>query len=408
MSDIALKPASEDEVRDAVAAALAGETPLEIAGNGSKRAIGRYTPLNRRMDLSALAGVTLYEPEELVLTARAGTPLAEIEQTLAAHGQCLAFEPPDLGALLGGPAGSQTVGGVLACNLSGPRRLRAGAARDHFLGVRAVSGRGEVFKSGGRVVKNVTGYDMCKLLAGSFGTLAVMTEVTVKVLPAAEKTRTVLVYGLTDAAGIEAMTEALTSPHDVSAAAHLPHALAARSGVRYVSEAGAAVTAVRIEGPEPSVMARCTAMTDILARFGDVEELHGQNSRTFWREIADASLLAEPARRLVWRLSVVPSTGAEVVDAIAGRATVEAFFDWGGGLIWLAVEPGDDPAGEAVRRAVSANGGNATLIRAPEETRLRVPVFPDLAPGLAGLTARVKKGFDPVGILNPGRMYDGV
>jgi len=188
MTDL-LKPRDAKDVEAAVAWALAEVKTLEIVGHGSKRGIGRAAQWDLSLDLSDLSGVTLYEPEELVLSARAGTPLAEIETLLAAHNQELAFEPMDYGPVFGAPAGCGTIGGTIAANLSGPRRIKAGAARDHFLGVSAVSGRAETFKSGGRVVKNVTGYDLCKVLAGSHGTLAVMTDVTVKVLPRAETER---------------------------------------------------------------------------------------------------------------------------------------------------------------------------------------------------------------------------
>jgi glycolate oxidase FAD binding subunit len=185
-------PATAEETLNIVRWAAGEETPLEIVGHGSKRGIGRPSQAEHVLDLSQLSGVTLYEPEELVLSARAGTPLAEIEALLERHNQQLAFEPMDYGPLLGGEPGRGTIGGVLGANLSGPRRIKAGAARDHVLGVNAVSGRGEAFKSGGRVVKNVTGYDLSKGLAGSWGTLAVVTDVTFKVLPAAETERTLV------------------------------------------------------------------------------------------------------------------------------------------------------------------------------------------------------------------------
>lgn len=412
----ALKPATEDDVRDMVAQALADDAPIEIAGNGSKAALGRHAPLNNRLDVSGLSGITLYEPAELVLSAKAGTPLAEIEAAVAAEGQCLAFEPPDYGALLGNDGAAQTVGGIIACNLSGPRRFRAGAARDHLLGMRAISGRGELFKSGGRVVKNVTGYDLCKLMTGSFGTLGVMTELTLKVLPIAEKTRTVLVYGLDDRAGVAALAEALKSPHDVSAAAHLPQSAAARSGVSYVNGAGKSATCVRVEGPEPSVVARCETLRDLFAAHGEVEELHGHNSAALWREIGNvAPLLAPPPEsgpesedRAVWKLSVPPADGADVAAAMPESVVADALYDWGGGLVWLAVDAEGDASHEAVRRAVDIHGGHATLIRAPDAVRAAVPVFEPQPEDLAALSRRIKQGFDPMGILNPGRMYEGI
>src|SRR5213083_98833 len=240
------KPRDQKDVAAAVEWALAGAKTLEIVGGGSKREIGRAAQWDLTLDLSALSGITLYEPEELVLSAKAGTPLAQIEQLVASRDQELAFEPMDCGPVLGRPAGRGTLGGALATNLSGPRRIKAGAARDHFLGVSAVSGRAEVFKSGGRVVKNVTGYDLCKLLAGSWGTLAAMTEVTIKVLPRAPTEESLLVLGLDDRNAVAAMAAAVGSSSDVSGAAHLPANIAAR--MLGAAAAGSAITAFRLEG----------------------------------------------------------------------------------------------------------------------------------------------------------------
>src|SRR5271168_2959951 len=249
-----LKPRDAAEVEEAVAWALAGGKALEVVGRGTKRAIGRAAQWDATLDLSGLSGVTLYEPRELVLSAKAGTPLAEIERLVAASNQELAFEPMDYGMLLGGETGAGSIGGAIAANLSGPRRIKAGAARDHFLGVSAVSGRGETFKSGGRVVKNVTGYDLCKLLAGSWGTLAAMTDVTIKTLPRADTEATVLVLGLDDGAAATVMAAAMSSFGDASAAAHLPAGVAAR--IAEVASAGTAVTAFRLEGVALSVAHR--------------------------------------------------------------------------------------------------------------------------------------------------------
>ena len=407
-----IRPADEAELGAAIGEALATKSPLEIVGNGTKRALGRPVQAARTLDLSRLDGITLYEPEELVLRAGAGTRLGDIAAALRAARQMLAFEPPDLAPLLGAGAREPSIGGVIACNLSGPRRIKAGAARDHFLGVRAVSGRAEAFKSGGRVVKNVTGYDLCKLLAGSYGTLAAMTEVTLKVLPAPEKTRSVLVFGLDDARAVIALGEAMASPHDVSAAAHLPRAAAALSQVGYVAKAGAAVTAVRVEGMESSVEARCAALRAILGGFGPVEELHSMNSEKLWCEIgAVAPLHPETALgqgRLIWRLSLPPSAGAATVAAIARSVNAHAIYDWAGGLVWLAVAGAPDGAAAAIRSAVRASGGHATLIRAAEPVRAALAVFDPEPPPLAALTRRIKEAFDPAGILNPGRMHEGI
>ena len=403
-----LRPESPEQVAEAVAWAAAEETPLEIAGRGSKRDLGRPVQASHKLDLSGLSGITLYEAEELVLTARAGTPLAEIEAALAEHRQQLAFEPADLGPLLGGPPDVGSIGGALACNLSGPRRIKAGAARDHFLGLSAVSGRGEAFKTGGRVVKNVTGYDLCKLLAGSHGTLAVMTEVTVKVMPGPEKTRTVLIYGLDDRTAVKAMTLALQSPHEVSGAAHLPDRPAAASQVSYVAEPGRAVTAIRVEGPGPSVEYRCAALRKALGTLGPSEELHGRNSAALWRELRDVAPFVEDPERPVWRLSVPPQDGPAMADALADGQEGQYFFDWGGGLVWLCLPRWAEGMPDRVRAAVASCGGHATLIRAGRDVRASVPVFQPQDPALAALTRRVKESFDPRRILNPGRMYAGV
>ncbi len=403
-----LKPTDEDGVVAAVGEALEAGTALEIIGNGSKRALGRAVDSERLLDLSALYGIPLYEPEELVMTARVGTALADVTAVLDQRNQMLAFEPPDWGPLLGSAPGSATIGGTFACNLAGPRRPSAGAARDHILGIRAVTGRAELVCSGGRVVKNVTGYDMCKLLAGSYGTLVAMTELTFKVLPAPPRTRSVLVMGLDDDAAVKAMSGVLGGPYDVTAAAHLPADVASAFGISYVSDAGAAVTAFRIEGPGASVHARVEMLTGALSVHGVVEELHYHNSARFWAEIADATPFAAYPDHVVWRISVPPASGATVAAEIQSCVDAVIYYDWGGGLIWAALEAGSDGAHEIVRNAVARAGGHAMLIRAPTAIRASVPVFQPLEPGVAGLTARIKDGFDPQRILNPGRMYEGV
>jgi glycolate oxidase FAD binding subunit len=406
------KPETPEQVLEAVSWALAEEQSLDVAGSGSKAALGRPAETDNRLDMAAIAGIVLYEPEELVLTARAGTSMAEIEAALAEKDQQLAFEPGDLGPLLGAVGGSSnvsgTLGGVVACNIAGSRRVKVGAARDHLLGFHAVSGWGEGFKSGGRVVKNVTGFDLSKLITGSFGTLAVMTEVTVRALPAPEKTRTVLVFGCADDTAVRAMTAALQTPYEVSGATHLPADIAATSKVAAVAAAGGAVTAVRVEGPGPSVEFRCGALRDLMAPFGEVEELHSANSLAFWREVRDVAYFAGAGERQVWRLSVPPADGARVAEQVLSAIKGHVFYDWGGGLVWLALAPSADAGHDAVRAAISATGGHATLVRAEDALRAKVPVFQPQPGPLAALTRRIKQGFDPKGVLNPGRMYEGV
>jgi glycolate dehydrogenase FAD-binding subunit len=406
-----LKPRDGKDAEAAVQWALAEGKALELIGQGSKRAIGRPAQTDLTIDLSGLSGVTLYEPEELVLSAKAGTPLAEIEALVAAKGQQLSFEPMDYEQILGVFAGRGTIGGALAANLSGPRRIKAGAARDHFLGVTAVSGRGETFKSGGRVVKNVTGYDLCKLIAGSWGTLAAMTEVTIKTLPRPETEQTLLVRGLEPQRAVEAMTAAVGSSCDVSGAAHLPAGVAARIPSGEIAGAGGAVTALRLEGFAPSVAHRKRMLEALMKPFGDLVSVGEVVSQALWRAVRDVTPFAASRNGLdrpLWRVSTAPSRGAELAAMIAKRAEAQMLYDWAGGLIWLALDPSDDAGAALVRRAVAAIGGHATLIRAPASTRAAIDVFEPQDAAVAALTKRVKESFDPKGVLNPGRMWAGV
>jgi glycolate oxidase FAD binding subunit len=379
-----IKPRDASELRQAVEWALNEGVTLDVRGGGSKTDLGKPMRCDQILDLSGLSGIVDYAPEELVVTLRAGTPMREVEALLAQRNQMLAFEPPDLGPLLGRSAGEGTLLGTIMGNFAGPRRLSAGAARDHLLGFSGVNGRGEAFKSGGRVMKNVTGYDLSKLLAGSWGTLAVLDEVSVKVLPAPDQTRTLLLHGLADEAAVTAMCAAMGSPHEVSGAAHV--------GDR---------TALRVEGVAPSVEARVEGLRELFPG-AEMDELGTLESRVFWREVRDAAPLGAAADDAVWRISCAPTDGAAVVARIrAAQPAAKAFYDWSGGLIWLALPTGDDAGHGLVRTALA---GHATLIRAPETVRAAVPVFQPLSPALAALSARVKESFDPKSLFNPGRM----
>lgn len=393
----------EAELVAAVAAAAADGTRLSIAGRGTKQGIGRPLEVARALDLSALSGVTLYEPEELVLTARAGTPLAEISALLAQNRQMLAFEPMDTGPLFGATSGDGTLGGLFACNLSGPRRLSHGAVRDHALGIRAVSGRGEVFKSGGRVMKNVTGYDLPRMLAGSFGTLAVMSEITLKVLPVPETEETLVVFGLDPSAAARAMSAAMGSSCEVSGAATLPAEIARR---RAEAPSDVSVTAFRLEGFAPSVRARRAMLVSVLMPFGAVEVLEEGASRGFWTMVRDALPFAGTGARALWRISTAPMAGPVLGRALSEALGAEAFCDWAGGLVW-ALMPDEAARAADVRAALAPHGGHATLLRATQAERAGA-VFQPLEASLAALTARVKASFDPRAILNPGRMYAGL
>jgi glycolate oxidase FAD binding subunit len=366
----ALRPDSAQGVLDAVSWAAADEIPLEILGHGSRRGVGRPVQAEHTLDLSGLSGVTLYEPEELVLSACAGTPMAEIEKLLRDANQAFAFEPMDCGPLFGQPRGQGTIGGVLASNACGPRRIKAGAARDHVLGIHAVSGRGEAFKSGGRVVKNVTGYDLSKGLAGSWGTLAVVTEVTFKVLPRPEYETTLVLSGLDDARAVAVLCEAMGTPWDVSGAAHLPADVA--SAISNFPGGGRGATLIRLEGFPPSVDYRAEKLKSQFEAL-DLTLLEPDASERLWRTVRDAEVfggLAGP----VWRVSVAPTAGPGLVAALQAQHAIIAYYDWSGGLIWIAAadERGDGLAGP-IRAAVAAcGGGHATLMRGSPALRTAV------------------------------------
>ena len=400
-----MRPTDEAQVLEAVQWAVSNDAPLDVVGQGSKRGLGRPSQTRATLDVSGLTGITLYEPEELVLTARAGTPIAEIEAVLAEHGQEMQFEPMDYGPLHGHERGAGTIGGIVSCNLAGPRRLKAGAARDHVLGVRLVTGRGEAIKSGGRVVKNVTGYDLSKGVSGAFGTLGVLTEITIKVLPRAEHETTMVLRGLSDEAATVAMARAMGSNAEVSGAAHLPERVAARVADGALGSASA--TLLRVEGFETSVAYRVGTLETLLVGTGaDIDHVESEASRALWRDVRDVVPFADGTQRPVWRVSLAPSDGWRAVEAIRMGTGVDAFYDWQGGLVWMRME--SEPEADALRRITSRFGGQAVLARAEPSVRASVPVMEPEPPALAALSARLKEQFDPHGVLNPGRMVAGV
>ncbi|MEO1102551.1 MAG: glycolate oxidase subunit GlcE [Pseudomonadota bacterium] len=389
-----LSPATANEVADAIKWALSAQEPLEVVGGGTKRAIANPSQAAHTLDMSGCAGIVSYEPEELVLTLAPGTAMAELGEVLRSAGQMLAFEPPDYRALLSSSGGS-TFGGVFATNFAGPRRISAGAVRDHMLGLAAVSGRGEAFKAGGRVVKNVTGYDLARALAGSWGTLAVATELTVKVLPRPEHEATLLLKNQTAEDAVAAMSRAMGSSCDISGAAYLPADVA-------VTRAAETITALRIEGFGPSVAARTEAAQALFVE-AEREVLNPDASRAVWREVRDGeAFVGSPG--VVWRCSVPPTAGPSVMAAAPEGS--RAYLDWAGGLVMIET-PQSDAGAEPIRAAVDACGGHALLLRAPVDIRAGTPTFHPTSKGVAALSARLRTAFDPQEILNPNRMAPG-
>lgn len=360
-----LSPETEFELAEAIRAATG---PLSIRGGGTRSGASSGAGPGEVLSVAAMTGVVLYEPGALTLVARAGTPLAHVEELLAAEGQRLAFEPPDLRPLLG-TGGDSTLGGVFAANASGPRRIQAGAARDFLLGVRLVDGSGTVIANGGRVMKNVTGYDLVKLMAGSRGALGVLTEVALKVLPKPETEATLVLPVAQAGAAVAVLSAALGSPWDVTGAAFLP----GRGAL------------IRVEGFAQSVRYRCERLAALLAVQGAAEILDALASVALWREVRDvAPFHGRPGD--VWRISVRPSEGPEV---LARLAPDQALLDWGGGLVWALM-----PVGTDVRARLAGLAGHATRLRGSGPG----PDLPPEAPGIAALTRGLRQKFDPRGL----------
>ncbi len=370
-----IEPSNETELGEAVQAA---DGPLRITGGGTRS----FVPVDgRTLSTRGLTGITLYEPGALTIVARAGTPLSEIKDTLSAENQRLPFEPMDHRAILG-TEGEPTIGGAVAVNASGPRRIVAGACRDCLIGVRFVDGTGKLIRNGGRVMKNVTGYDLVKLMAGSHGTLGVLSEVSFKVLPGTAASATLTLHGLSPRQATEAMARAMGSPFEISAAAHLP--------------GDSPATHLRLEGFEASVAYRTERLTAHLAAYGDVSvETDPGRVADLWRDIRDARMFAGRSEDL-WRISVKPSDGPRVAEALDGASLL---MDWAGGLVWAGVEAGTD-----LRGRLSGIKGHATLLRAGHDTRARLGTFHPEAPPLAAIARGLRERFDPRGILNPGLM----
>ncbi len=390
-------PTTEAQACAVVASLATGGTPVSLQGGGTRAGFGRPAQVVSTISSAGLTGITLYEPAEMVIGARAGTPLALVQRTLAERGQMLPFEPMDHRPLLGSE-GEPTIGAVAAGNISGPRRINAGAARDSLIGIRLINGRGEMVKSGGRVMKNVTGLDLVKLVAGAHGTLGFLTEVVFRVLPRPERIATLVWHGLADERAVSLLSAALGSPFEPMAAAHLPAGIGAEQ----------ARTLLRLENFSASIDYRAGALSELLGEYGEPKLVEGEESEALWRMVRDAAFFADSGEA-VWRLSLAPSAGPRAVAAIAAALPrARWFYDWGGGLVWLAVPAADDAGAAAIRGAVRPLGGHATLVRAPDAIRAAVPVFEPLSEPLLRVTAGIKQSFDPAGIFEPGRMYAGI
>ncbi|NBV59611.1 MAG: glycolate oxidase subunit GlcE [Rhodobacteraceae bacterium] len=376
-----MHPTSEADLAEAIATAKGA---LRIQG-GATRDIGAPV-IGTPLSTEAMDGIVEYEPGALTLVARAGTPLAQIEAALAAEGQRLPFEPMDHRPVLG-TTGTPTIGGVVAANVSGPRRVQVGACRDFLLGARFVDGAGRVLKNGGRVMKNVTGYDLVKLMAGSFGTLGVITEVSFKVLPIPETQVTLAFSGHDPARAVATMAAALSSPFEVSGAAWVQ-----------------GQTLLRLEGMERSVAYRVGALAQRLQPFGQADHIQGTAANTLWQTIRDAGALV--GCETLWRVSLKPSDAPAFLAAVDPEQQLKCQIDWGGGLIWLGAQTAENAANThaRLRAEIATLGGHVTMLKAPTALRTSLAVFQPEPPATAALARALRHRFDPKAILNPGLM----
>lgn len=395
-----LTPRSETEAADLIRDRAEAGRPLAIIGSNTRAGFGNAVEADATLSSRGLSGIVSYNPAEMVMTVQAGTPVDEVKAALSDARQMMAFEPMDHRAIMGS-VGEPTIGGVFAANVSGPRRFVAGAARDSLLGIRFINGRGEAIKAGGRVMKNVTGLDLVKLLAGSYGTLGFLTEVTFRVLPVPPAEATMVISGLEDEAATNAMAAAMATSLEVSGAAHLPETVKSRFLNGSLPEGAA--TVLRLEGLAASVEARLHKLKTLLAAFGPVVSLERDESRSLWREIRDVTPYAGNTAKPLWRMSIAPSQGHKLVAALRLEAGIDAFYDWQGGLVWMQMEA--DPEAQLLRGYIrSLGGGHATLLRASDEVRRSIPAFEPLNAVEVALSLRIKQKLDPAGIFNPGRM----
>lgn len=370
-----ITPNDEAELAQAIAETA---DPVWISGGATRGVAGDGLPLSTRK----MRGISLYEAGSLTMVAQAGTPLEDVQAALSTENQQLAFEPLDLRGLLG-TTGAPTIGGAFAANASGPRRIQAGAARDFLLGVRFVDGRGGIIKNGGRVMKNVTGYDLVKLMAGAYGSLGVLSEVSFKVLPKAECQGTLVWHGLDFAQALKVFQGAVKSPFDITGAARLPD-----------QDGAPSATLIRVEGFETSVRYRLEQLRIKLGELSPGEVLFAEaRGDVLWSNVRDV-VPFHGKDGAVWRSSIKPSDMPELTARVSGQHVV----DWAGGLVWSLVDPDVD-----LRRHLSGMGGHATLVRAASGAEA-MPRFHPQHPALEAISTRLRAEFDPRGILNPGVM----
>ena len=399
------KPSSREEISRIIKECYKKNIPVEISGLKSKKSIGRNFQSEKTLDLSNYSGIIEYKPEELYIKVKCGTPIKDIIIELDKNNQQLAFEPVDFGPLFLGKKNEGSIGGVVSCNFSGPRRFKAGSVRDHVLGFQGVNGKGEIIKSGGTVVKNVTGYDLCKLLSGSFGTLSVLTEISVKVLPKPPVNKTLVIDNPHLKKALEYLRLALSSSSDPSGGVFYPEYFRNNFMLNDLTTDGS-ITAIRIEGPSASIEHRIKKLCkELRVSNNEIAILEHEQSNIFWEKTQSLRVFSELKDNLL-RIVVPASEAFEVLNKIKVYET-KYFVDWGGNLIWLQIETIDSKILREIKEIVNQASGYITVIKIEENLKASIDVF-TIDPVKYKISEKIKKSFDPKRILNPGKMYSGI
>ena len=399
------KPSSREEIAEIIKNCYKKSIPLEINGTKSKNKIGRNFQSEKTLDLSGYSGIIEYKPEELYIKVKAGTPLKEILEAIDKNNQQLAFEPIDFGFLFEGKSNGGTIGGVVACNFAGPRRFKVGSARDHVLGFQGINGKGEIIKSGGTVVKNVTGYDLCKLVSGSYGTLTVLTELSIKVLPKSESSKTLIINNPHLKKAMEYLGTALSSSTDPSGGVFYPERFENNFVFNDLTHKGA-LTAIRIEGPTNSVDQRISRLVKELSLLeNEYSVLDNFQTDLFWGKTRNLEVFSNLKNNLL-RVIVPVSETLNVIQKLK-KYEINYFLDWGGNLIWLELETISLKILREIKEITQEHSGYFTIIKLEDDLKASADIF-TIDPIKYKISEKIKKSFDPKRIFNPGKMYSGI
>ena len=403
-SDI-YKPNNEKDLQEIIKYCFKNNLPIEIIGKGTKSLIGKKLQCAKTLDMSNISGIIDYKPEELYITVKAGTPIKTIQDELKKNNQHLAFEPVNFSELFKKDSNEGTIGGTLSCNFSGSRRFKVGSARDHILGFKGYNGTGEKIKSGGTVVKNVTGYDLSKLITGSFGTLLVLSEITLKVLPLQTDTKTIVVSGLSLEHALGILGSAISSSNDPSGAVFYPDSLRNNFVFNDLTHPGS-ITAIRVEGSKTSTEQRINNLIQDLSLLDkNVTVIDSIQSEIFWEDTRSIKVFSKNQKNIL-RAVVPPSETINLINRLKSFHPTY-FIDWGGSLIWIELDYLSNQKIDQIRKRILVADGYLTVIKSPENIKSSSELF-TIDPIKFKISQNIKKSFDPKRIFNPGKMYTGI